>query len=300
MRSSYRTMLTAAALALAFAAAASAQEAVDVVPDALAVCENETFAIRDGVVCLKQEITPELADVIDHHEEPVEVIVVDTVGGDVAASMRIGRRIFKDKSEIVVDGECSSSCGNYLAPIGHRKLHVTEGSVIAIHGTPPRGLFGFIEARRVASGKSVEELTADPETFYGYQRAFPDHVRDVVIPEVQYFADINEDEAYATRFAEVMRTLAMRESYGCAPDGPALLIVGPKWMSRFRINSKNVWWEEDRRALIDRLPDSFRSAMLIIDGDEHPSWIPGRGFVTPQDCLAPDPATPVTPETDDF
>lgn len=206
-----------------------------------------------------------------------------------AASLRIGRRLFADKTEIIVDGECSSSCANYLAPLGHRKLHVTEGSFIAIHGTPPRGLFEFIDARRRTSGKSVEELMADPTVFFGFQREYPEHVRTIVLQEVQYFADVQKDEAYATRFAEVMRTIDMRENYGCKPTGPTLLIIGPQWMSRFRVNSANVWWINDRRALIERLPMSLRDYVLIVDGDEHPSWIPGRGFVTAAECAAPTP-----------
>ena len=111
--------------------------------------------------------------------------------------------------EYIVDGECSSSCGNYLAPLGHRKLHVTEGSFISLHGVPARGLFDYIDARRKAAGKTVEELMSDTETFFAYQRAYPDHVRDVLIPEVQYFADVNKDEA--TRpVRRMMRTLSMR------------------------------------------------------------------------------------------
>lgn len=268
------------------AATATAQEESPLVSLALTQCEAQTFQIVDDTVCLRATITMAMAEAIEAHPEPISSIVLDTLGGDMAASLRIGRRVFSDKAHVIVDGECSSSCANYLAPLGHRKLHVTEGSFIAMHGTPPRDLFGFIDARRRAAGKTVEELVADPNTFFGFQREFPDHVQSVVIPEVQYFADVSGDEAYATRFAEVMRTLEMRAGYNCTPNGPALLIVGPQWMARFRVNSRNVWWVNDRRALIDRLPASLRDFTLIIDGDEHPSWIPGRGFVTPADCTA--------------
>lgn len=292
---SVRLLILAAFLGLT-ATDVQSRESPPVVAAAIAACEAKPFAISGDIVCLRQTITPEIAASIEAHQGPIKAIVLDTPGGDMAASLRIGRRLFRDKAEIIVDGECSSSCGNYLAPLGHRKLHVTEGSFISLHGVPPRGLFDYIDARRKAAGKTVEELMSDTETFFAYQRAYPDHVRDVLIPEVQYFADVNKDEAYATRFAEVMRTLSMRPDYSCAPDGPTLLIVGPQWMARFRVNSSNVWWENDRRALIERLPASLRTEILIVDGDEHPSWIPGRGFVTPADCAtAPSPAS--KPET---
>lgn len=107
-----------------------------------------------------------------------------------------------------------------------------------------------------------------------------------MLPEVQYFADVFVDGAYATRFAEVMRTLSMRVDYDCVPKGPTLLIVGPDWMRHFRLNPLNFSWNSDRRAFIDALPASARADVLVIDGDEHPSWIPSRGHVSPADCLA--------------
>lgn len=265
---------------------AFAQEPAPSVPDAIQSCSEDGFRIVGAVVCLKTTITTVIADEIMAHEGAIYAVVLDTPGGDMAASLRIGRRMFADKAQIIVDGECSSSCANYLAPLGHRKLHVTEGSFIAIHGVPPRDLFGFIDARRIAAGKSVEEAVADPTLFFSWQNEYPEHVRTVVLPEVQYFADVQKNEAYATRFAEVMRTISMRSDYPCALTGPALLIVGPQVMRQFRVNSENVWWDADRRAFIDRLPADLREYALIIDGDEHPSWLPGRGFVTPTDCAS--------------
>jgi hypothetical protein len=275
-------------LAVLWTAPATAEDDFDP-SDATALCVTREFEITGGVVCLNELITSEIADAIEAHAETIQAIVLDTPGGDMAASMRIGRRLFRDKAAIIVDGECSSSCANYLAPLGHRKLHVTEGSFIAMHGTPPRSQSGFIEARRIAAGMSVDALVADPSTFFGFQREYPEHVRDVIIPEVQYFADMQENEAYATRFAEVMRTIAMRDDYACAQNAPALLIVGPRWLAQLGVNNRNVWWEQDRRTLIEQLPASMQSYWLVIDTDEHPSWIPGRGFVTPADCLLDPP-----------
>lgn len=263
-----------------------AQEAAAPVPDAIRRCAGDGFRIDGEVVCLRATITTAMADELEAHQGAVSAIVLDTPGGDMASSLRIGRRLFSDKALIIVDGECSSSCANYLAPLGHRRLHVTEGSFIAMHGVPPRSLFGFIDARRRASGKSVEEAVADPTLFFSWQAEYPAHLQTVVIPEVQYFADVHEDEAYATRFQEVMRTISMRPDYNCALTGPALLIIGPQLMRQFRVNRQNVWWEPDRRAFIERLPASMRDYVLVIDSDEHPSWIPGRGFLTPADCTA--------------
>jgi hypothetical protein len=279
---------------LAFPAAG--QDARPSVPEAIQRCSGDggRFRVDDGVVCLKAVISSQMADEIEAHEGPITAIVLNSPGGDMAASLRIGRRLFRDKAEIIVDGECSSSCANYLAPLGHRRLHVTEGSYIAMHGVPPRDLFSFIDARRRASGKSVEEAIADPALFYSWQAEYPAHVQGVVIPEVQYFADVRMDEAYATRFAEVMRTISMRSNYNCAVPGPALLIVGPQLMRQFRVNSDNVWWNADRRAFIERLPADARDYTLIIDGDEHPSWIPGRGYLTPADCTASASAAPTS------
>jgi len=266
---------------------ASAQDVPRPVTAVVEDCAAPGFRIIGDVVCLRALITPDIATQIENHQASISAIVLDTQGGDVAASHRIGRRLFRDKARIVVDGECSSSCANYFAPLGHRKLYVTEGSFIALHGVPPRDLWSFVDAQRIAAGKTVEELVANPNLFFEWQRLYPDHVRDVVIPDVQYFADVNVDEAYATRYAEVMRTISMRENYSCTLSGPSLLLIGPQWMRQFRINSQNVRWNANRREMIDALPASVKQQILVIDGDEHPSWIPGRGHVTPEDCGRP-------------
>ncbi|MEM9738640.1 MAG: hypothetical protein AAF829_02145 [Pseudomonadota bacterium] len=66
-------------------------------------------------------------------------VVVNTPGGDTRAGRAIARHIAKLPRTLVIDGECSSSCGNYFVPAAHR-LEATPGSFIAIHGTPDPAL----------------------------------------------------------------------------------------------------------------------------------------------------------------
>lgn len=267
---------------------ASSPEQISV-EQAVEACGAERgFRIVGAVACLRADITPEVASAIEAHEGALAAIVLDTTGGDGASAFAIGRRLNRDYSKRIIAGECSSSCANYLVPVAHgRNLYALEGAFIAMHGTAPRSGREYISSRLAADGKTRAHLASEPDLFSTYYDAYPGFITTTVIPETQYFARIFADEAYATRFKEVMRTIALRPGYRCAITGPALLIVGPRWMQAFNLAPDNFWWIDDRRAFIERLPAEVRSGFaLIIDTDEDPSWLPGRGFVTPDDCRA--------------
>lgn len=54
-------------------------------------------------------------------------------GGEVTAAMEIGREIRKRGLNVVVDGQCSSSCANYLFIAGIHKS-VVKGGMLLMHG----------------------------------------------------------------------------------------------------------------------------------------------------------------------
>lgn len=62
-------------------------------------------------------------------------LVVNSQGGDVVGAMGIAELVSKTQLTLIVDGECSSSCANYIFPAAKRKK-VVKGSVVAIHGGP--------------------------------------------------------------------------------------------------------------------------------------------------------------------
>jgi len=80
-------------------------------------------------------------------------VVVDSPGGDTGAGREIGRLIGAVPRTLVIDGECSSSCGNYFVPAAAR-IQAMPGSYIAIHGTPDPAL---MERSRISLS---EELAA--------------------------------------------------------------------------------------------------------------------------------------------
>lgn len=69
-------------------------------------------------------------------------LVVDSEGGNVERAMEIAERLSTlDNLTIRIDGECNSSCGNYLLPMG-RKLTVGKSTIIGLHGGIDAGVIG--------------------------------------------------------------------------------------------------------------------------------------------------------------
>ena len=63
----------------------------------------------------------------------IKTVHLRSGGGDVVATMEIGREIRRRGIDIVVDGYCYSSCANYLFIAG-RKKSVVGGGMLLLHG----------------------------------------------------------------------------------------------------------------------------------------------------------------------
>jgi len=113
------------------------------------------LAIDETSVRLRGEIDDTMAACArESLTSEVTRVVVNTPGGETGAGRAIARLIAEAPRTLVIDGECSSSCGNYFVPAAAR-LEATPGSVIAIHGTPDPAL--MTRSRQLAS----ESLAAD-------------------------------------------------------------------------------------------------------------------------------------------
>lgn len=60
-------------------------------------------------------------------------LVLDCVGGDVNSAIEIGYWIFNNQINIQVDGNCLSSCANYLFPAGKNK-YISPTGLLGWHG----------------------------------------------------------------------------------------------------------------------------------------------------------------------
>ncbi len=77
---------------------------------------------------------------ITRHAQLVEMLVVNTGGGDVITALdNVAALEAGGGYDLVVDGLCGSSCANYLLPAA-RSVVVREDGVVMIHGSIDAGL----------------------------------------------------------------------------------------------------------------------------------------------------------------
>lgn len=87
----------------------------------------EGYIDEEMEACASAMLTPE-----------VTRVVVDSPGGLTGPGRSVGRKIAEVPRTLVIDGRCTSSCGNYFVPAAAR-LQITPGSYIGLHGTPDPG-----------------------------------------------------------------------------------------------------------------------------------------------------------------
>ena len=235
------------------------------------------------------------------------IAYVRSPGGVGVIAMAIGKELFDNAAYLIVDGPCYSACANFIVPAS-RRLYMTDGTVIGMHGTFPRNRYEFARAKLRSSsktlpsaelqaeissvlGKSGSSSNARPSAelqaaFFRVLEEFEQHTKDIIIPEVEYFVSIKTEEAYVTRFHEVRRTLDMRDPYRCGPDKGLYLIVGPRYLKEFGIRTIREWFPEDLQVYTQLLPKTKEKHSFIFDFDDHPFWHSKLGAVTPADCMS--------------
>jgi len=115
-------------------------------------------------------------------------LVIDSPGGEVEAGIALGRWVFDLGLDLVVDGECLSSCANYVFTAARRKT-VLAGSVVGWHGNyhhlAATGLWrDEVGTRAARTGE--DEATAE--------QAVRAQVEHLVALERAFFAAIGVDE----------------------------------------------------------------------------------------------------------
>lgn len=105
----------------------------------------EGYIDEEMAACASAMLTPE-----------VTRVVVNSPGGLTRPGRAIARRIAESPRTLVVDGWCTSSCGNYFVPAAAR-LQATPGSYIGLHGTPDPGSDKLFLAQQVEEWDAMVE-----------------------------------------------------------------------------------------------------------------------------------------------
>lgn len=88
----------------------------------------DTLMLRGGTNQTMLDCVTQLA------RPPVRTVVVDSVGGPVKTAIPIAEMLARLDAEVVVRGQCNSSCANYFLSVA-RKITLEPGSIVTLHGS---------------------------------------------------------------------------------------------------------------------------------------------------------------------
>jgi hypothetical protein len=128
-----------------------------------------------------------------HRGERVERVVVNSMGGDVEAGIRLGNWIVDRGADVEVDTFCGSSCANYLFAAGRRKI-IDADAIVVWHGS--------IQEKRFR-----DTCAATANTRKAFDPAFCDAYRALIALQTAFFTRVGVDE-YVTRLGREPRILA--------------------------------------------------------------------------------------------
>jgi hypothetical protein len=94
----------------------------------------------------------------------ITTVHVTSKGGEVFAGREIGYAIGAQPRELIIEGLCMSSCGNYFVPAAAR-LTLRPRSIIGLHGSPDPHMLSNVDmekhmASMVANGDTASEGVA--------------------------------------------------------------------------------------------------------------------------------------------
>lgn len=123
------------------------------------------IAVRNGVLFYDGKIIPGSAEKVAAQLKMrrVEKISLNSIGGDVAEALALGREIARHKLDVEVRNVCASACANYLFPAGKNKF-IGQNSYLLWHGnlhSPVREI--GIDAADSDPGMTAEKLVQQPE-----------------------------------------------------------------------------------------------------------------------------------------
>ena len=100
-------------------------------------------------------------------QRKVAKLIMRSGGGEVTGAMKLARWVRENDIDVEVDGECFSSCANYVFPAGRNKYIVGQG-IVAWHGTIAHIIYKHEQGFSKMDDESLPSLQAIADT----ERAF--------------------------------------------------------------------------------------------------------------------------------
>lgn len=259
----------------------------------VSTCKNFSDQVTetDFGVCFSGAISSEMVNkaIFSLSTSSNNSIVINSPGGDVLASIKFGLQLNELGTTVIVHEACYSSCANYIA-IAAKKLVVTDGAIIGMHGSPYRnfGDYAFQQIQFMGIDPFSGFDSSDPEiqsVFGGYR----EYASNFILPETEYFADLQANESYIHRYWESLRNVKLYGIESCQPEGGFIMVVNPEYFREFRtLNSvEYFWWPENKQEVIDSVLNMVGETTILLGLDLMPSYVPSKGRVAQEECLLP-------------
>jgi hypothetical protein len=213
---------------LAYPSASLAETIITNNSQIVSLCDAESKIIHTNsgvVICIFGEIDSGSLAMLDRVDEPIKYLIIDSAGGSARESMSIGQRLWRDRTNVIVSGQCMSSCANYIIPAA-ASISTEPGSIIVMHGSIPQDLLGFIRSVR----------TNDHRDAIDVQSLYIEHRDGIARIEREYFDLIQTSFGYINRYNELVRSAVYAQGRRCASYREFFLILNEDYARAFGIH----------------------------------------------------------------
>lgn len=251
-------------------------------------CKAQTQALysSEELICftgtINKEIGPRVVEAI--RDNPEAAFVINSLGGDTSQAIKIARAIEAVDRRVIISGVCHSSCANYIAPSAHQ-IVVWDTSVIMMHGSLPRNFVNFFSSFPDKPQTSNVNEIINSEAFHRALEIFPKHVASSVVDETIFFSEITPNEHYLHRYWEIERNVELYAKPECQAKTGFDVVVGPRYVREFSFRNVAYFWWADKRTVLEAAEFRKRDAVIVLDLDLMPSWVPELGFVKQEECF---------------
>jgi hypothetical protein len=254
---------------------------------------GEGFArLNPDVFCYKGII---LSDIVEPLTEAVRaysssdstpVLIIDSVGGDAKAAMQLGIALHEKDFRVVVYGECTSSCANYVFSSA-QSVGVLPYSVVLMHGSLPRSRREYVDMALSRDGITERNLQDNIQLFLDRWDEYPKYFHDELAMENSFFLKVELDEQYLHRYKSIWENSVINNPPQCQRKKGLFLVVGPDYFSRYRPSTVDYFWfpdREDTKKIVDNLDGAAERFDFYFDDEKYPRWLAGRGVVDEEYC----------------
>lgn len=165
-----------------------------------------------------------VASVLDEfNRSSTQKLLVSSSGGDVSASLALGRVVNSLALDVEVQGLCMSSCANYIFPAGRRK-RIADGAIVVWHGSAMQKDFRTLVAKwddiqSLPEGKRTTEQEIWLASFAAPAKALVTQQKE----QAAFFSAIGVDEQI-TRLGQ--EPIALSQAWTTTPDTMAHFGIG--------------------------------------------------------------------------